>query len=274
MVDDWKLSRQYLSPEGIVRYEVAGDGESVVLVHGTPWSSFAWHRLIPTLSKRYRVYYYDLIGYGQSEKSTSQNVSLDVQGKLLVELLRHWDIETPRVIAHDYGGAISLRAHLLHGCDFKSLQLIDVVALSPWGSPFFTHIKKFEKAFSGVPDFIHSAIVKAYVAQATHGKSDDYQFDSLVQPWLSVSGKAAFYRQIAQADERYTDEIQPLYSQVTCPVSILWGENDAWIPIEAGRRLHELMPGSVFEAVPGAGHLAQLENPGFVCEKAEQFLSR
>lgn len=38
-----------------------------------------------------------------------------------------------------------------------------------------------------------------------------------VEPWLGVEGQAAFYRQIAQADQRYTDEVEPLYGQITAP---------------------------------------------------------
>jgi len=30
-------------------------------------------------------------------------------------------------------------AHLLHGCEYRSLTLIDPVALAPWGSPFVHH---------------------------------------------------------------------------------------------------------------------------------------
>ena len=46
-----------------------------------------------------------------------------------------------------------------------------------------------------------------------------------------------------------------------CPVAILWGEDDPWIPIARGRLLHEKMPGSSFEVLTGVGHLPQLEAP-------------
>lgn len=269
----WKLDEEFSFAQGKVRYGITGSGEDIVLVHGTPWSSFTWHRLIPFLSKHYRVHYYDFIGYGQSEKSPSQNVSLEIQGRLLAELLAHWQLKLPHVVAHDFGGAASLRAHLLHGCDFSSLQLIDVVALAPWGSPFFAHIQKNEEAFAGVPDYIHSAIVRAYIKGAIHATMDEEQLSQLINPWLTDKGKSAFYRQIAQADQKYTDEIEPMYGKIRCPVSILWGEKDEWIPLETGKRLHSAIPNSTFAVVPNAGHLAQLENPDFVHKKIEAFLS-
>jgi pimeloyl-ACP methyl ester carboxylesterase len=179
---------------------------------------------------------------------------------------------SPSVIAHDFGGAATLRAHLLHGSEFKRLLLMDVVALAPWGSPFFAHVQKHEAAFAGVPDYIHDAIVRTYIKGATHQAPNTDQLDELVKPWSTEEGKSAFYRQIAQADQKYTDEIEPLFSQIRCPVSILWGEKDEWIPAETGMRLHAAIPQSTFELVPKAGHLVQFDNPHFVQERVEEFL--
>jgi len=273
MTQSWLLPNQYVSSQGTVRYDIQGAGPDVVLVHGTPWSSFTWHRLLPTLTKRYRVHFYDLIGYGTSSKHSEQNVSLAVQGKLLAELLAHWELPNPIVVAHDFGGAISLRANLLHGCQYQALQLINVVALAPWGSPFFAHVQQHESAFSGLPDYIHEAIVTAYIKTALKIELGSNEFQMLLSPWLSTEGKSAFYRQIAQADQRYTDEIEHLYPSIQIPVSILWGEHDEWIPIDVGRRLHKAIPGSTFTAVPNSGHLAQLENAEFVSDCINRFLA-
>lgn len=76
-----------------------------------------------------------------------------------------------------------------------------------------------------------------------------------------MNGSKAFYRQMAQADSRYTDEIQPLYPTITTPTLILWGREDRWIPLERGEELHSLIPESAFRVVDGAGHLVIEEKP-------------
>src|SRR2546422_9696711 len=86
--------------------------------------------------------------------------------ELLAELLDHWALERPDVVAHDFGGATALRTHLLNGKDYRTLTLIDPVALAPWGSPFVKHVRQHEAAFRGVPAYIHEAIVAAYVRGA------------------------------------------------------------------------------------------------------------
>ena len=99
-----------------------------------------------------------------------------------------------------------LRTHLLGQRDFEKIVLINVVALAPWGSPFFAHIRQHEAAFSGVPAYIHRAIVETYIQGALYNQLDLGEMEALVQPWLGDVGQAAFYRQIAQASQKYTDE--------------------------------------------------------------------
>ena len=68
-----------------VAWGMIGDGEPLVLLHGTPFSSQVWRRIAPWLAKRHRVFFYDLIGYGQSDKP-AEDVSLGRQNKLLVAI--------------------------------------------------------------------------------------------------------------------------------------------------------------------------------------------
>lgn len=81
------------------------------------------------LSRDFAVYLWDMPGYGQSSKRPADAVDLGTQAELLSDLLSHWDLPAPHVVAHDFGGAVSLRAHLLHGVPCASLALVDVVAL-------------------------------------------------------------------------------------------------------------------------------------------------
>jgi pimeloyl-ACP methyl ester carboxylesterase len=227
--------------------------------------------LIKELSQGFTVYYYDLIGYGQSDKSPG-DVSLGIQNQVLDQLLGYWGLENPAIVGHDFGGTTVLRTHLISGRDFDKIVLIDPVAISPWGSPFFQHVNVHEAAFAGVPDYIHEAIVRAYVKTAAFKPIDDATLDMIVLPWTEPDGKAAFYRQIAQANSSYTDEVQPLYAQISRPVLILWGREDTWIPLERGKVLRDVIPGSLFQVIPDAGHLVIEEQPDQLIEKIGPFL--
>src|SRR5690606_27371811 len=119
-----------------------------------PWSSFNLRHLVSRLSGQFSVHFYDLLGYGQSSKAPG-DVSLGVQNEVLDTLLDLWGLDCPIIVGHDFGGATVLRTHLLNGRRFSRIILIDPVAVSPWGSPFFRHVRDHESAFAGMPDYIH-----------------------------------------------------------------------------------------------------------------------
>ena len=238
-----------------------GEGEPIVLVHGTPFSSQVWRRIAPWLARYRTVYFFDLLGYGESEKRAGKDVSLGVQNLLLAEMLRHWSLVEPEILAHDFGGATVLRGHFLQGLRYKRLTLIDPVSLSPWGSPFVQHVRRHEEAFAGLPDYAHEALLTAYLQGASHRGLSAEALGVYARPWLGAEGQAAFYRQIAQMDRKYTDEIEPLYKPPGFPVQILWGEEDRWIPITIGERLAKLLTDGYLVRVPSAGHLVQDDAP-------------
>ena len=195
-----------------------------------------------------------------------------MQGEGFTEMLGHFGLSRPNVVAHDFGGATTLRAHLLHGAEYANYLLMNVVAMRPWGSEFFDHVGRHVAAFQGLPEHIHKAVVEAYIRGALAGEIDDDDDGALVAPWLSAAGQQSFYRQFAQADERYTAEVEPLFGAIRCPVTIVWDEDDPWIPPARGRALHDLVGKGAFETLAGVGHLPQLEAPDQVVGIVRRFL--
>ena len=257
----WHLGESYDFRGQAVRYGVMGSGSPIVLVHGTPFSSYVWHRIAPYLAVRHKVHMFDLLGFGQSEMRDGQDVSLPVQDALLAELLVHWGLDRPDIVAHDIGGTTALRAHLLNGCEYRNLVLIDPVAVGPWCLGLDQTIRGHEGAFSHLSPTIHAAVVSAYIRQAIRRAMPDDELAPYLKPWLGKTGQPAFYRQMSQCDRRFTDEIEKRYGEVRCPTVILWGVEDRWLPIEQGRRLAALIPSADFRSVAGAGHLVQEDAP-------------
>lgn len=257
-----------------VRWSRRGSGPPVVLCHGTPWSAALWEPIAAALSSDFTVHLWDMPGYGTSTMTDGQDVSLEAQGDVFAALLEHWGLQRPHVVAHDYGGAVSLRAHLLHRRNYASLALVDVVALAPWGSEFFRLVGENADVFARVPAPLHEALVRAYVAGAAHRPLPAAAHDMLVRPWLGARGQPAFYRQIAQADQRFTDEIEPLYSSIDLPVLVVWGTEDTWIPVDRAHRLAELIPDARLALIPDAGHLIQLDAPESLTGTLQHWLLR
>mgnify|MGYP001553557384 CR=1 FL=1 len=266
------LDNKYDFKNNKILYGKMGKGEPLIIVHGTPWSSYNMRHLIFKLSKHFSVYYYDLLGYGKSDKPDS-DVSLGIQNKILSGLINHWKLKKPNILGHDFGGAITLRTLLIDKIQFNKIVLIDPVAISPWGSEFFLHVKKHEKAFSDITNYIHEAIIKSYIKTAAHKKINENVLSATIKPWLENTGKAGFYRQIAQANSQYTDEIQKLYPIINSPVLILWGKEDKWIPVSKGIKLNKMIKSSILKIIPDSGHLVIEEKPKVLVKHIRNFLT-
>lgn len=252
----------------------AGHGPAVVFCHGTPWSSMLWRPIADALTDRFAVYLWDMPGYGRSSKQPDHPVDFRVQADAFNALLQHWEIPRPHVIAHDFGGAVSLRAHLVCRADFASLMLIDVVAIPPSGSPFFKFVQDNPGLLEQLPGYVHRAIVRTYISNASNVGLREEDLDDLVNPWTGSEGQTAFYRQIIDYDERYLRENEELLAKLTVPVHIVWGEQDAWIPVERADRLHTLIPHSSLCTVPGSNHLIQFDAPERLMYEVTSWLAR
>ncbi|WP_395575140.1 alpha/beta fold hydrolase [Streptomyces sp. BK79] len=262
-MSEWQLAETFRSTSGDVRWGSLGQNaqDPVVLLHGTPFSSYVWRAVARSLARRHQVFVWDMPGYGVSEMSADQDVSLAAQGRVFTEILAHWGLEEPLVVAHDFGGAVALRAHLLHGARYRALALVDPVALAPWGSPFFRLVGEHSEVFEQLPPALHHALVREYITSASSPGLHPAVLDRLVRPWLGDLGQPAFYRQIAQADQRYTDEVQDKYGEIAIPTLVCWGQDDTWIPVAKGRELAARIPGARLEPIADAGHLVQEDAP-------------
>lgn len=287
----WHLDHTYHSSSGAVRWAEFGapDAPPVVLLHGTPFSSYVWRGVARALADRYRVLVWDMPGYGASAQHAGQDVSLAAQAVVFTELLAHWGLRqdrpeggpaepgaarspAPYVIAHDFGGCVALRAHLLHGAPYRALALVDPVALAPWGSESYRLLGEHAGVFGQLPPALHRALVREYVSSASAPGLHPAVLDHLVDPWCGEAGQPAFYRQIAQNDQRFTDEIEGRYGELRLPVLVCWGTDDVWIPVAKGHELASRIPGARLQLIEGAGHLMQEDAPAELTGALAAFL--
>lgn len=269
-VNEWSLPERFDFQGHAIAWGSMGKGPSAVVLHGTPFSSVEWRRVAPWLAHDRRVYYYDMLGYGLSDKPEA-DVSRGMQNELFASLYQHWDLSKPDIVAHDFGGSNALRGHLLNGLDYRTLVLINPVAISPQGSPLVQAAKKHEDVFANLPAYMHRAMLQAYLETAVGNALRPDEMQLYLEPWLGEKGQRAFWRQIAQMDDKYSEEVEWRYGEMRCPVVILWGEDDEWIPIADGRELARRMGNVPFTPVPNAKHLVQEDAPEAIVAETLRF---
>jgi pimeloyl-ACP methyl ester carboxylesterase len=117
-----------------VAYLDDGTGPPLLLVHGCPFSSYIWRRVIPLLRPHFRCIAPDLLGLGDTETPSDADWSLPAQAAIIVGLLDALGIQVAHVVAHDRGAAT---AQLIAAGDpsrIRRLVLTNAEAYDNWPS--------------------------------------------------------------------------------------------------------------------------------------------
>jgi len=117
-----------------VAYIERGFGEPVVLLHGCPFQSFEYSKVIPSLARHYRMIAPDLLGLGDTIVPLDGDYRLPNQvthGRGVAGSARHW---TRSFVGHDHGGAIVQLMMNSHADRLGAVILTNVEAYDQWPS--------------------------------------------------------------------------------------------------------------------------------------------
>ncbi|RXJ96296.1 alpha/beta hydrolase [Malaciobacter molluscorum] len=106
-----------------IAYYEEGKGETLILLHGWPQTSYMWRKVIPELSKKYRVITIDLPGLGNSTQVKQYDT------KYIATLLDNFrdrlDINDFHLISHDIGSWVASSYYIYFNSYLKSLTVMD-----------------------------------------------------------------------------------------------------------------------------------------------------
>ncbi len=140
-----------------VHYVEVGEGDPLFLVPGAFSTYRDWNRLIPLLSKTYRVLALDYLGVGDSDKPTSGfNYTIEEQADLIVKIAERLQIPKFHLAGVSYGGVIALNLSTRYPEKVNRVVCIEGGVIKPERLPH-----QYKKAILGVPligHFIISAI--------------------------------------------------------------------------------------------------------------------
>jgi pimeloyl-ACP methyl ester carboxylesterase len=100
----------------------------------------------------------------------------------------------------------------------------------------------------------------------------------LCAPWVEggMQGPMRFLREMVQAHYRETGVLEEGYGGVgrRSPTKIVWGNDDAWIPVEMAERLKKALNAEEMVVIAEAGHLVQYDQPGRLALEVGLWLSK
>ncbi|KAK9802832.1 hypothetical protein WJX73_004149 [Symbiochloris irregularis] len=275
-----------------IRYQYCGNsGPPIICVHGFGANCDHWRNNLPALSQNGRAYAIDLLGYGYSDKPDPRKVaarslySFENWAKQLLAFIDQVVGEPAFIICNSVGGLAGLQAAVddpskVRGVQVMniSLRLLHVRNQPEWKKPF---VRGFQSLLRDTPlgelFFNQLANSKAVtkVLKQCYGENKDAVSEELVKylvdPGLQPGAARVFLDFISYSDGPLPQE---LLDAVKVPVSILWGEEDPWEPVNEGRKFGDAASVEEFISFPGVGHCPQDEAPQLVNPKIQAFVQR
>jgi non-heme chloroperoxidase len=242
-----------------LHYEDHGSGRPVVLIHGFPLNGRAWERQERALlAAGFRVITYDRRGFGQSSQPVS-GYDYDTFAADLDKLLAALDLQGACLAGHSMGGGEIARYLGKYG-SARVRRAVIVSGIPPY-------LLKTPETPNGVPqevfDQIAGALTADRAAYFTEWNKNFFNLDEtlgtrisaeVVQDAWNTAVGASPEGTIACVATWHTDFRADL-PKIDIPVLVLHGTADRILPIEAcGPRTHELIRGSEYVAIEGAGH--------------------
>lgn len=252
----------------------------VVLLHGFPGNATIWQRVMPAITA-YPVLAFDLLGNGESDQPWPADVSVWGHADAMNMALRDLGLQQIILVGYGLGGGVTqvlatrLMPELVQG-----VALIDSFAyqysFNPhWPLADMVKSQDPELPFHTQPEQIASDL-RATVPQASAHPSSisGAALDMYVTPWASEHGKEILFQQVRQLVPLYLNAVGADLAHLAAPTLIIWGEQDAIVPLKWGKRLQRDIPQSRLEVVPGAGHLILNDAPEQVGALLARFVAQ
>src|SRR5271163_4610846 len=103
-IEDLRMNLDGLS----CRYQRAGSGPALLLVHGLMGYSFSWRYAIPVLAQQATVYALDLPGTGLSDHSSDLDCSFRASAQRVLDFMDQAGIEHCDLLGTSHGGALAM----------------------------------------------------------------------------------------------------------------------------------------------------------------------
>ncbi len=261
-----------------IQYTVMGTGQPLVLIHGFGGCIGHWRNNIPALAAaNYQVFALDLLGFGASSKPPI-NYNLKLWQELLYDF---WSehIQQPTIfVGNSIGGLLSLmiladhpeisRGGILINCAgglnhrpqelnpplrFIMGMFTKLVSSPAFGPLIFNQVRQKHRIRNTLKQvYINKEAVTEELVEIIH------------RPSCDTGAQQVFASILTAPAGPHPSELLP---KIQAPLLVIWGENDPWTPIAAGKMYKDLADkgGAIqFKPIPNTGHCAHDERPTIV----------
>jgi pimeloyl-ACP methyl ester carboxylesterase len=255
-----------------------GSGTPILLLHGFGANLVTWRHLVRPLGAMRRVIAVDLVGCGTSPKPRSFDYSLGGLAAAVLDFIEVKELNDLVLVGHSAGGGIALMIALWlqqAARPLRGLVVIDGISY-PQSLPLF--IKLLRTPILGplvvqLPAYLQVcyALRIAYYNQKMITRET---ISSYADPLREAAARGALLATARGLIPDNVDKLVESFSTIAVPTLLLWGRQDAIVPLSNGLRLHRAIAGSLMTIFDDCGHVPPEEMPVQTLEVLTNFITK
>lgn len=242
-----------------IHYLEAGSASNpaVILLHGLGGDASNWAMTVPSLSGKYHVYALDQIGFGKSDKPTT-----NYRVAMLVEFLdlfcKKLGIQKATLVGNSLGGWTAAAFAIAHPEKVDKIVLVCAAGYSAkrWGGPEMTR-----EVLAGLNASTTEDIKRLFGLIFYNKAMLTDQFAEMQLTNKFKRGDGYTVNSFIESIVRGEDLLDGKVKAIKTPTLVLWGKDDGLTPLGMGKAFAEDIPGAQLVVIDNCGHVPQLEKP-------------
>jgi len=245
--------------------------ETMVILHGYPTSSYDYYKVLPELSKHYRVIVHDHLGFGFSDKPLNYSYSLLDQADLALQLWQQLGVKKVHLLAHDYGTSVATEIIARNNNNELTIEIENLTLCNGSMHIELSQLRTIQKLLKN--KWLGKYVAKLTTYAIFSKNLRNVYFDKtkvsnneLKDMWMQLEyneGRKVIHKLSQYINERYTywNRWIGALKETNLQTNIVWAKNDpVAVPAIARLIATEISNNKLFW-IENTGHFPMLENP-------------
>lgn len=231
-----------------INYDVRGQGEPVLLLHGWGANIKLFDNLMNLLAPKYRVFALDMPGFGDSEEPPVP-WCVDDYTDFVLKFIEEQGMKKATLLGHSFGGRVIIKILSRPSLPFEPQRVIfvDAAGIKPkrkLKNVVKVRIFKMSKWVLSLPP-VRKLYPDALEQLRKKNGSADYNAATPIM-------RQSLVRVV-------NEDLTHLLPNIKVPTLLVWGENDADTPLRDGQLFEQMIPDAGLVTLKNAGHFSFLE---------------
>lgn len=255
-----------------LHYDVNGEGNPLILVHGSGADAKSWEEMIPHLAKHFKVYAIDLRGAGKTFRSIHPPLSFDLWAEDLHRFMDNLGLSSASLAGWSLGGVVILNFAMYYPKMVSHLILIGTP--SPLRqltdrSGFDERVRLAESGAS-IEEIVDKTFEFSKNAFSPYTLQNKPQAVEKMRQTLLRNDPKSYVEIVKTMKD--LPKLAPKLGSIKCPTLILVGDADARTPVEMSEDLNKAIVNSYMKIIPECGHFYVYEQPELTSQIMINFL--